>query len=309
MRRLVFCLLTLLLAPVILLGLPFFLGPILWTRGRVSGTAYEPFITRLVCHLVGSRPDAAALALAPGLPATNRVFMRLILGPIAWACRVTGLDPLGIPASEAVPVRAMVPARLRFMDQALLDLVGGTGQVVILGAGWDSRCYGRLEEQGVKLFEVDTPETQAVKRAAIGQAGIDASHVTFVPCDFNEQSWLDALRAHGFDPGTRTFVLWEAVTMYLQEAAVQSTLQAVASLPAGSRIAFDFYSRRFLESLRGRLARVAIRTVYGEPWVFGIPERRGLSAFVEEQGLTVERHQLLGGDTPYYGFAVALRPG
>ena len=57
---------------VFVIGFGFYMVPILRARGRVSGTAYEPFNARLLYHLIGSRPDAAALQLARGLPATGR---------------------------------------------------------------------------------------------------------------------------------------------------------------------------------------------------------------------------------------------
>ena len=71
------------LLPVFLLEYPFYQVPILFVRGRVSGTTYEPFNMRLLYHLLGSRPDDAALWLARGLPATNRAVMALLIKPMA----------------------------------------------------------------------------------------------------------------------------------------------------------------------------------------------------------------------------------
>jgi methyltransferase (TIGR00027 family) len=189
--------------------------------------------------------------------------------------------------------------------------------VVILGSGWDTRAYGLLASQEVTIFEVDAPATQAVKRAAIDKTGLDASHVTYVSCDFNRQSWLDAVKEHGFGPEKRAFILWEGVTMYLDEHAIQSTLRAVSILPAGSRIAFDFMSREWLEgTLAGKMARWSVQATYGEPFTFGFPIMPDfssrLSGYLEKQGLALERDRPMGdegeGGLPFGGLALAVKP-
>ena len=176
MRLLLFILLNVLMVPIFVIGFGCYMLPILLVRGRVSGTAYEPFNGRLMYHLVGGRPDAAALQLAQGLPATNRGVMHL---PIAWASRVTGYHPLmaQYPPPRPTPLSAMMGARCEFLDQAMRDHASAGDQVVILSAGWDTRAYGLLDGLGTAVLEVDAPATQAVKRAAIEKTGIDASHL------------------------------------------------------------------------------------------------------------------------------------
>jgi hypothetical protein len=102
MRLVIYAALMAVLTPLLLSGLVFYLVPIVASGGRVSGTAYAPFITRLFYHLVGSRPDHAALALARGLPATNRVVMVLLMKPFVWAARLSGIFRLGssIPLND-----------------------------------------------------------------------------------------------------------------------------------------------------------------------------------------------------------------
>ncbi len=121
MRLLLYALLMVLLAPLLLLGFPFYMVPILLRRGEVSGTTYEPFNGRLLYHLMGSRPDAAAAKLAGGLPATNRAYMALMMRPLVWASRVTGYLPavLHYPPPRPTPVSAMVGARCEFLDKAM----------------------------------------------------------------------------------------------------------------------------------------------------------------------------------------------
>jgi len=297
MRLFLYILVILLLTPAFLIGYLFYMIPILLSRGKVSGTAYEPFGGRLLYHCLGSRPDPAALQLAAGLPAANRFYMGLLLRPMVWASRVTGYTPamLDYPPPHPTPMSAMVGARCEFLDHALLQNVSAGHQVVILGAGWDTRAYGLLKGKDLTIFEVDTPATQSVKLAAIEKTRLDASHVTFVSCDFNRQSWLDALKEKGFDPDRRTFILWEGVTMYLEKSAIQSTLQAVSTLPIGSAIAFDFFSREWLEdTFAGKMARWGVKATYGEPFTFGFPVTPDFSGRLSDY---LGEHRLdLGGD-------------
>lgn len=312
-----YALLIFLLFPVFLLGFPFYMVPILLSRGKISGTAYEPFNGRLLYHLQGSRPDAAALQLAAGLPATNRVFMGLFVRPMVWVSRITDYLPdfLDYPPPRPTPMSAMIGARCEFLDKAILDRISGCDQVVILGAGWDTRAYGLLKGKEVTIFEVDAAATQAVKLSAIARTGLDAAHVNFVSCDFNRQSWLDALKENGFDSTKCTFILWEGVTMYLEEQAIQSTLQAVSTLPAGSCIAFDFFSREWLEStLAGKIASWSVKATYGEPFTFGfpvLPDFPGrLMDYLKDHGLTLERNRPLGNESelPYGGLVLGVCP-
>ena len=311
MSQLVYILLNILLTPAYLVAYPFYQIPILLTRGKVSGTTYEPFNARLLYHLLGSRLDPATVQLAAGLPANNAVVMTLMVRPLAWASRVTGHlpDVLAYPPPRPVPIGGVIALRCEFLDKALDDHVGPGDQVVVLGAGWDTRAYGRLKDLGVALFEVDAPATQAVKRAAIEKTGLDAAHVTFVSCDFNRLSWLDALVAQGFDVGTRTFVLWEGVTVYLDADAIASTLRVVSTLPSGSRVAFDCFAHEWLFDTRaGKMSRWAIRATYGEPFTFGFranPDlESGLRAFLGEHGLDLERYDSFG-EAPAGGVVLA----
>jgi hypothetical protein len=82
-------------------------------------------------------------------------------------------------------------------------------QLVVLGAGFDTRCY-RLERRPARCFEVDAPTTQAEKREALARAHIDARHVSFVAVDFAVHDWMALLIDAGFDPAQPTLFLWEA---------------------------------------------------------------------------------------------------
>ncbi len=101
--------------------------------------------------------------------------------------------------------------------------------------------------------------------------------------------------------------------MYLEEHAIQSTLQTVSTLPKGSAIAFDFISREWLEdTLPGKMARWTIKATYGEPFTFGFPVTPDfsgrLSDYLEEYQLVLDQNRPVGdeGKLPFYGLALAV---
>jgi hypothetical protein len=90
----------------------------------------------------------------------------------------------------------------------------------------------------------------------------------------------------------------------------------VSTLPAGSRIAFDFLSREWMEETRaGKTARLGVKATYGEPWTFGfqvMPDFSGqLNNYLEEHGLALERNRPMGdeegGKIPYGGLVLAVK--
>jgi methyltransferase (TIGR00027 family) len=141
---------------------------------------------------------------------------------------------------------SFIVARCRFMDDLLSECLDrGLQQLVILGAGFDSRAYrfGQLRD-GIKVFEVDHPATQRAKvkklRHILAPGGLPV-YVTFVPIDFTHESLEARLTEGGYSDHLITLFIWEGVTPYLDAPAVDSTLAFVAQhSPAGSAIVFDY---------------------------------------------------------------------
>jgi methyltransferase (TIGR00027 family) len=176
--------------------------------------------------------------------------------------------------------------RTKAFDAALLDaLKNDARQVVVLGAGLDSRGY-RFESQlsGVKFMEVDYGPTQEYKKQRVKDIlGALPPSVVYVPMDFTKDSLLRQLRQAGYSEQEKTFFLWEGVTYYLPESAVKDTLHFVRDHSAeGSRLAFDYTlsTNRNLNNPKGFGAE------WGEPWLFGFPDGSA-AAFVRREGLEV----------------------
>jgi methyltransferase (TIGR00027 family) len=134
-------------------------------------------------------------------------------------------------------------------------------QLVILGAGLDSRAWRLDSLKDTIVFEVDFPSSQAWKREHAASVPYKAKDVRFVAIDFERDQLAPLLRAAGFDPTKPTFWLSEGVTMYLTPEAVSANLGTFAALSApGSRIALTYLRRK-----NGRVPRNLVLALLGEP--------------------------------------------
>jgi methyltransferase (TIGR00027 family) len=187
-----------------------------------------------------------------------------------------------------------INARAKHIDDILKQAaVDGIGQVVNLGAGYDSRAYRyRKAMPNVRFFEVDLPGMVLEKQRRLKEAlGHVPDYVTFVPIDFNKQTLKIELNRAGYTSEVKTLFIWEGVTMYISGEAVASTLKFIATNSApGSSVVYDYMPLAIIDGdfkkyadMRGLAVWVQYR---GEPFVFGIPEGEG-AAYVEAHGLEV----------------------
>ncbi len=168
-------------------------------------------------------------------------------------------------------LRAFAAARSRLVEDRLADAVrDGLSQFVVLGAGLDSFAY-RNPYPGLRVFEVDHPDTQAWKRARLEEAGIAApASVTHVAVDFAASDWFEAVRAAGFRADLPAAFSWLGVVTYLTLDAVRATLKRIGLLPRGSFVVFDYGISPDLltEGQRAILDEAAARVAaIGEPFV------------------------------------------
>jgi methyltransferase (TIGR00027 family) len=143
-----------------------------------------------------------------------------------------------------------------------------------------------------RVFEVDHPDTQAVKRSRLARMlGQLPPHVVFVPIDLMQRELNEALASAGFRRDALTFFIWEGVTPYLSEGAVDATLRFVsASAAPGSRIVFTYLQRRMLEGrglLEGAGGLVRYVRRRGEPFTFGFDPQE-LAGYLAARDLVLE---------------------
>jgi methyltransferase (TIGR00027 family) len=186
-------------------------------------------------------------------------------------------------------VNGFLVARERYIDDVLQNyLKEGLQQLVILGAGYDSRAY-RFDLPGrVKTFEVDHPITQADKLKKVQQVfGRIPTHVTYVAVDFNTQIQSERLLASGYDTNLITLFIWQGVTMYLTPEGVDATLAFVVNhATPGSAIVFDYVYQAVLDGAQKQNEITNIRRyrfMTGEGLTFGIPEGT-VGSFLQQRG-------------------------
>ena len=113
-----------------------------------------------------------------------------------------------------------VLSRVRYIDDYLQHCIEeGIQQLVILGAGFDSRAYRfKSLEKGITVFEVDLPELQEYKKNCLEKfLGSLPEYVKYVPVDFDKESLEDRLIDNGYDTTLKTLFIWEGVTEYISQ--------------------------------------------------------------------------------------------
>ncbi|MGO9512930.1 MAG: class I SAM-dependent methyltransferase [Steroidobacteraceae bacterium] len=164
-----------------------------------------------------------------------------ILGPEAALSIMFGWWIAYFPASRYL--RAFMAVRSRYAeDQLARAIASGTTQYVILGAGLDTFAYRNpYSNCGLRIFEVDHPDTQAWKRHRLALTAISVpSQVTFVPIDFEHQRLDIELERAGFRLEEPAFFSWLGVTPYLTNEVVMDTFKLIHSFCPANAIAFDY---------------------------------------------------------------------
>ena len=148
-----------------------------------------------------------------------------------------------------MPVRRRLHGLASLMMQLVSRYNGGAAQLVLLGAGFDSRPYrlgiGRAREYSSWISLRHRNERFCGIEARYGSS---AKSVVYIPVDFQTQTVDSALQAKGFDQNALSLVLWEGVLNYLSEGAVNVTLRSVAkSVAPGSAMVFTYVHRGLLD--------------------------------------------------------------
>jgi len=183
--------------------------------------------------------------------------------------------------------------RTKFFDEILLkEISGDIEQVVILGAGYDTRGIRfKMHLKKLKVFEIDFPGTQRHKRKKLVHLPEEIpSNIHFIPLDFNEQPFYEALTEAGFSKNKRTLFLWEGVSYYLPEKIVIQVLGFISQCATGSSIVFDYATKNFVNgdhSTHGGKEIAKWLAKIKEPFLFGLNAEE-ISPFLSKVNLSVE---------------------
>ncbi len=220
-------------------------------------------------------------------------------------------------------------ARTAFFDSVFIDALNkNIPQIVLLGAGYDTRAY-RFEKlnNATKIIEIDIATTQNRKKKCLRKAQIDIpKHVTLVPINFNKESLKNVLEKAGYKNNEKTLFIWEGVSYYLEPESVDATLEFVNNSSHNeSVIAFDYaisiseeninnyYGvKEFAQTWRKHRSNELFRFAIDEGKIGFFLEQRGLKMVdhldnkeIEKTFLLNENGSLIGQITGAFRFAMA----
>ena len=197
----------------------------------------------------------------------------------------------GLPVDRlTLGVAELVRSRHRFIDTALqAALEAGVPQLVLLGAGLDARPWRFGPALGGRpVFVVDHPAT--ARGRAVRARGLPETPSVRVDVDFAREDFGAALLAAGFEPARPAFFVWEGVSMYLEEPAVDAFLRRLAALAApSSSLAMDFWRPRAGGAGVRAVVEVTrtLMSVLGEPVRFGLAAEE-VAPFLAARGFVAE---------------------
>ena len=189
--------------------------------------ARDPRVAGLVP--AGAAPRCARCLESVSLLSAVRTLSRPAL---RWAARLA--ESLTVPG---LLLHFML--RKRWIEEAVrAALAEGCGQVVVVGAGFDTLA-SRLSTEfpGANFVEIDHPATQARKRDAMGNA---SANLHFIAADLSRIRLRDAFSAgSAFRPDVRSVFIIEGLLMYLGDAEVAGVFDALREVQrAGARVVF-----------------------------------------------------------------------
>jgi methyltransferase (TIGR00027 family) len=190
-----------------------------------------------------------------------------------------------------------IPIRVRWFDDAVrAGVADGVAQVVLLGAGLDTRPYRLDLPETLNWFELDRANVFTQKLRVLADTRPNC-HISRVEVELSED-WTTPLLQAGFTPDRSTLWLAEGLFFYLTEESIHQVLgSAAANCPGGSRFLADVMGTAGLTSEVMRPYRDwCART--GTPPPFGHDNPAELFA---AGGWTAERLVTPGGPDANYG--------
>jgi methyltransferase (TIGR00027 family) len=189
-------------------------------------------------------------------------------------------------SSRHPAVKDMVKTRTRYFDDMLdAQIATGVGQVVILGAGLDTRAV-RKRSVGVQYFEIDDPETMELKQRCYADAGIDTG-VRLIRGNYVTDGLIDLLRSNGFRFDVPTYLIWEGNVMYMPLANDKETMRQLKQHLMQFRVSFDYLTEAVVTKATGDPGLTILVEAFeamGAPWVSGIDD---IHALARDVGLRV----------------------
>jgi methyltransferase (TIGR00027 family) len=220
------------------------------------------------------------------------VAKELVGTPIRFLMRFASMRKFTIKQTDAIApgIFGAQICRTRYVDDAVQTALSqGVGQLLILGAGLDSRPYRLPGIEHVRVFEVDLLSVQNEKKKRLQKFfGRLPEYVTFIPIDFDIQRLEDVFASTAFDPSQQAVFIWEGVTQYITEEAVSRTLAFVGNSAPGSTLVFTYVLKSIIERRSDIPGADKLMDAVSKesPWLFGL-EPSNIQVFLKPFGLSL----------------------
>jgi methyltransferase (TIGR00027 family) len=165
-------------------------------------------------------------------------------------------------------------ARTKLIDELLEETIrNGVEQVIILGAGFDTRALRLKFLDAVPVIEIDHPDTSNFKLNIIRRmSGGLPPKIRYCQIDFNKQNLDELARQQKFDFDKPTTFIWEGVTNYLNRESIDKSFSFFTKFPTNSYVIFTYVDKDMLDNpgnyLGGEKILNDLKNIE-EPWTFG----------------------------------------
>ncbi len=246
------------------------------------------------------------MALFRALETTRKPSDRLFTDPYAINFLDSGLK-MAVKASALPIVKRFVShtiqkkipgafssglARTKYIDDLLHATINNhVKQVIILGAGFDTRALRLDFLKSIPVIEIDHPNTSNFKIEILKKTiGKLPDNVAYWQIDFNKQSLDELAEQNNLDFTKPATIIWEGVTNYLTEDAINKTFSFISRFPKGSYVIFTYVHKKVLEEPNAFLGGEKLLSNLEnmeERWTFGfMPEQ--LHDYLKKFNLTLE---------------------
>ena len=308
MRKFLFILIQILLLPIGFMSYVFVVVYCLVKAKKynnISITALTPLSARYILHELNFREDHIAKLILENMPTIYMPAVKTCYFPLVLGMKITGYVPslLKYSLDNNDSPLAFVNSRTEFFDRVFLENILEVPQIVIMGAGFDTRAFKFAYATQAHFFEIDLSNTQKFKKDILDKFHIPTEQITFIPVDFNIEDWIKKLIGQGFDSSKKTIFLWEGVTLYLTEDVVKKTIFEIAKIASKDSVfAFDLYGKSFVK----QYDKMKVKKVMTEHVVFGINLREdnfeALEDLIKDTGFTITEYRYIGKETSKKGY-------
>jgi methyltransferase (TIGR00027 family) len=165
-------------------------------------------------------------------------------------------------------------ARTKYIDDLLeVTIKEGSKQVIILGAGFDTRAVRLDFLKNISIIEIDHPDTSNFKLEILKKNIAQLpGNVNYHQVDFNEQSLNEIAEQAGISFLLPTTIIWEGVTNYLTKEAIDNTFHFTKQFISPFNIIFTYIDKDVLDNpghFKGTDQLFANLKNNEEQWTFG----------------------------------------